>query len=147
MTQHPSPLGYALASLREAPLGAHRGMLPAAMHTLITAILTRIFAHLEQILVLFQAGQLPAPTPRAYAPLLPAATRARHHNTQSRHEPRRGTAPACDPQQIRASIAADQIPPGHVAHRANPRAAPAGSRPCQNSRPSLRSPATHARRR
>ena len=62
MTQQDhSPLGDAIATLRKAPEGPHRGMLPAALHTLITAILTRLFARLEAILRLWQAGECPAP--------------------------------------------------------------------------------------
>ena len=141
MTQHPTPLGDTLASLRSAPLGTHRGMLPAALHTLITAILTRIFARLEQVFLLWQAGQLPAPTVRHRAPNLPAEARPSHHNTPAPREPRQRNAPARDPQQVRAPTPPNRIRPGHPPRRANPRAATAGSRPCRDSVPA------HASRR
>lgn len=51
-----------LAGLRAiTSADAPRRMLPNALHTLIMAILARLFARLEQVFLLWQAGQLPPP--------------------------------------------------------------------------------------
>ncbi len=64
MTTDSSPLGDKIASLRAAPSGADGRMLSNALHTLIAAILARIFTRLEDIFLLWQAGTLPTPQPR-----------------------------------------------------------------------------------
>ena len=56
----PSRLADQLAGLRAAtPSHDGRGMLPAALRALITAIFARIFDRLEQIILLWQSGLLP----------------------------------------------------------------------------------------
>ena len=59
----PSPgLAAQLAQLHHAPLGRETcAWVPAAVQDLIIAWLTRIFASLEQLVRLWQAGQLPSP--------------------------------------------------------------------------------------
>lgn len=108
MTQHPSPLGDAIANLRKAPAGTHRGMLPEALHTLITAILARIFARLEAILRLWQAGELPTPTPRhrAAAP----ARQASNRQTSAPQRARRRATIAKPVGRISAAPS-DSLPP------------------------------------
>ena len=64
MLIHSSPPGDRIASLRAAPSGADGRMLPAALHSIIMTCLARIFARLEQIFLLWQAGTLPAPLAR-----------------------------------------------------------------------------------
>ena len=64
MLIHSSPPGDRIASLRAAPSGADGRMLPAALHAIIMTCLARIFARLEQIFLLWQAGTLPAPLAR-----------------------------------------------------------------------------------
>ena len=72
MLIQPTPLGAQIATLRTAaataPSGAAGRMLPACLHTMIAAILARIFGRLEQIFLLWQAGLLPpSPAPRSHA--------------------------------------------------------------------------------
>ena len=58
------------AGLRASPTtpNADTRILSAALHTLIAAIFARIFARLEQFLLLWQAGNLPATPARQIAP-------------------------------------------------------------------------------
>jgi len=60
---HPPPsLADQFGSLRKAAGGdSARGWLPASVHALITAFLTRIFGQLEQLFLLWQSGDLPIP--------------------------------------------------------------------------------------
>ena len=61
-----SPLAGQLAGLRAAiTSNDDRGWLSASLHAMIAAIFARIFDRLEQILVLWQSGQLPPPQPNA----------------------------------------------------------------------------------
>ncbi len=115
MTQHPAPLGDVIASLRKAPAEAPRGMLPAALHTLITAILTRIFARLEALLLLWQTGE--RPTPRHRAPKIPAKPRVSYRRTRSAREYRQ--AKTHNPPQLGAPA---RIRARYPLHPANPRA-------------------------
>ena len=60
METQPPPLAAQLAGLRAATTSNDdRTMLPAALHALIAAIFARLFDRLEQILLLWQSGQLP----------------------------------------------------------------------------------------
>ena len=79
-----TPLGAAIASLRlaTAPSSGACGMLSNALHAMIAAIFARIFGRLEQIILLWQAGNLPAPPTR----------RPRPHATPEFH-----TAQPCPP--------------------------------------------------
>ncbi len=64
MSLKPSPLADQLAGLRAATTAnAERGWLPASLHALIMAIFARIFGRLEQLLLLWQSGTLPAAQP------------------------------------------------------------------------------------
>ena len=77
MSSQPTPsLADTFASLSfNAPPGAGRRITSKSLDALIAAIFARIFARLEQILRLWQAGTLPVPAPRARAthPHPPAA--------------------------------------------------------------------------
>ena len=65
METRPTPLANQLAGLRAAiTSNDDRGWLPTALHAVIAAILARIFGRLEQLILLWQAGTLPAPAPR-----------------------------------------------------------------------------------
>ena len=69
MSLHPPRLSDRRAPMRPAaPSGAARRMLPISLHAIIAAIFARIFARLEQILALWQAGTLPLPPARKSAP-------------------------------------------------------------------------------
>ena len=79
-----SPLADQFAGLRAAPTADNGSiMLPAALHALIAAIFARIFARLEDLLRLWQSGQLPPPkthpvssrTPRQTPRRTPTAAR------------------------------------------------------------------------
>ncbi len=90
MEPHPSPLSDQAAGLcsnAQAPR-EDRALLPAALHTLIAAVLARLFDRLEQLLQAWLAGTLappPArnntphtsnPTPRQRRPAIRAPRRA-----------------------------------------------------------------------
>ena len=111
LTQTPSP-GDRIASLRAAPPGAGRRIASNALHTLITAILARLFARLEQILALWLAGNLPPPKPapkhrhpeRSEGPTLPPrSTHARSRQRAPR--PESATPPRADSTASHAKIA------------------------------------------
>ncbi len=106
MSVQPTPLGAQIASLRKAgtaPSGADRRMLSAALHALIAAIFARIFDRLEQILLLWQSGQLPAPLIRAPR----AATAPRQHLAKPRRHraSQRSRAPLPKPQAAKRPCA------------------------------------------
>ena len=66
------PLATQFAGLRAAvtvPSGAAHSCLPACLQALIAAIFARILGRLDQILLLWQAGLLPAPPIRQIAHL------------------------------------------------------------------------------
>ena len=86
MKPHPPGLAGQLAQFRaSAPAEAGCGTVSAALHALIAAIFARIFTRLEQILALWQSGDLPSPAIRLAASTKPA----RHHKS-----PRRTARPA-----------------------------------------------------
>ena len=69
-----SPLGAQIANLKTVTTARQtRARLPDVLHILIAAILARIFDRLEQIIALWQSGNLPAPSPRRPNPSAPAA--------------------------------------------------------------------------
>ena len=76
----PSPgLAAQLAQLHHAPLGREKcAWVPAAVHDLIITWLTRIFASLEQLVRLWQAGQLPPPPIRTAVPRTDRQNTPRH---------------------------------------------------------------------
>ena len=115
MENKPTPLADQLAGLRAASAANDdSGWLPAALDALITACLMRIFARLEQILLLWKSGHLPLPAiPRPSqrpAPLLnrqPAELRAQRESGPfaSRRPPHPFAPPAgsaAPPQDSRA---------------------------------------------
>ena len=76
MTSTEPTLTQELARLRQsAEADDAHGWLPAALHALIMACLARIFGRLEQVFLLWTAGDLPPPRP--ITP--PAAMRAPSH--------------------------------------------------------------------
>jgi len=106
MKSHSSPLGDAIAKLRDsAQEDSAQFCLTAAVHAVIMACLARIFTHLEQIFLLWKSGQLPAPQPRG-AIIHPSATPSKAPGPKRRrHAPRhpdsarnRIDAPRADPQ-------------------------------------------------
>ena len=142
----PTPLAIQVAGIA-ADLHAtaeHRAAqagVVAALHALILATLARLFTCLEDLVTLWQSGQLPAPAPRlrhrqnqpAAAPAAikrPAANRAAPAAPPRPHSPNpaRAPAPACiaTPPAIRLTCtrAAPQRPlsPHSLANR--PRAGP-----------------------
>ena len=68
-----------------------RAWLPAAVHAVITAILVRLFGRLEQMLLLWQSGTLPAlpsrDTPHRAAAVAPRHRPARRIARRTRHTP------------------------------------------------------------
>ena len=65
MSIQPPPLATRFASLHTNIAACpNRGWLPRSLHALILAALARIFGRLEQLLLLWQAGTLPAPQSR-----------------------------------------------------------------------------------
>ena len=142
METHPTPSADQLAGLRAATTSNDdRGMLPAALHALIAAIFARIFKRLEQVLLLWQSGNLPAlPPPRPAHP-------NQHHsaNTNSacalptpRHQPRpaRSAAPHGSPQDTQRAAQ-------HRAATAMPAPNPAA---ITSSKPATASPPPHPAR-
>ena len=64
-----SPLGAQIANLQTAIAARETcAWLPATLHAMIAAIFARIFGRLEQILLLWQSGNLPLPQTRSTAP-------------------------------------------------------------------------------
>ena len=120
MSVHPTPLGAQIASLRKAgtaPPGADRRMLSKSLHALIAAIFARIFDRLEQILLLWQSGQLPAPPIRAPR----AATLPRQHPAKPRRHRAR--------QRIRTPLTKPQAPNRHRAPNPPATSAPFATTP------------------
>ena len=108
MEPHPTPLADQLAGLRAAaaPSGADCGMLPAALHAVIAAILARIFAGLERVFLLWQAGLLPTPAARHISPpSRPSEPRPRQLSPRragKRHAARKHAGVAVLPRTIAA---------------------------------------------
>ena len=124
MKNHPpSPLAAHCAGLHQVALaGTRGGMLRFSLHTMIAAILARIFARLEHLIQLWQTGQLPP---------LPQAT----SRTQSPH-PDSAQTPAARAHTPRTRRTAN--------HRARTTAAPgpAHKRPTRHQPPPAQNPAT-----
>ena len=84
--EKPTPLSEAIASLRTATQAdAARGI-----HALILALLAKLFTRLEQMIQLWQSGQLPTPQPRVNTTsktIHPATTPPQEPTT--RHAPSR----------------------------------------------------------
>ncbi len=81
MSVHPTPLAQQVAHIRGAILTQEKCVwIPAVVHALIIACLARIFGRLEEMIRLWQSGQLPLPpAPRPYAPRAACATPRVHH--------------------------------------------------------------------
>ncbi len=136
MESQPPSLSEQLAGLRitaRAPLETC-AWIPGPIHTLIIAALARIFARLEQLFALWQAGSLPAPAPHQQR-------RAPHHPVESprhRAQPsprRRAPSRIATTQPIRAQ-------PNRVRRPINQPAVPARSHAL---RPPTRPPRSTAR--
>ena len=132
MSVKPTPLGTQIASLRKAgaaPSGADRGRLSTALHTLIAAIFARIFDRLEQILLLWQAGQLPKPVVRQR----PQA-KTEHHKTTKQY---RGIAPRRRAKSVARPLRAKCVT-NHVRTPIDTRTNPASVAPPCRPRPRSR---------
>ena len=95
MKTHPSSLGDQIARMHDAVHAQERCVfIPAAIHALIIACLDRIFGRLEQLVLLWQTGQLPVPAPRQQTlpairqHSLPRARAARNLRRRTRARPR-----------------------------------------------------------
>ena len=122
MLIQPPSLTDQCATLRSpAPSGAC-GMLSNALHAMIAAIFARIFGRLEQIILLWQAGNLPTPatrpmsTPR-HLDIRSAAKDSRFLPHPPKHHPEhaarqtRPTPPACaEPSPARHPLRAPRTP-------------------------------------
>ena len=117
--QTPS-LGDALAGLRHTVQAPREKcvFLPAPIQAVIAAIFARIFGRLEQILLLWQAGQLPAPQPRepreAAARPTPVARSGTRHSLARHPSARQAPDSIQPPARARRAIT-------HRAAPANPR--------------------------
>ena len=102
MDNQPPALSEQIAGLRRAVQAAPAAAwLPATLHALIIACFARLFTRLEQMLQLWQSGDLVIPeTP----------TRA---TTKSAHRRRAPSAPRRHSRHIRARQAATQAAPRH----------------------------------
>ena len=112
-----SSLAADLALLRStAPAVDDRGWLPASLHALIAAIFARIFERLEQLLQLWQSGDLPNPSrqPTAEEPRTPRITAGGPQSPRHRTKRARSSAIA---RQFTALIPATPPPPGPSSHR------------------------------
>ena len=140
MSIQPPPLATRFASLH-ATIAAcpYRGWLPRSLHALILAALARVFGRLEQLLLLWQAGQLPTPKSRPperrEGPTLPSSPRQPKATGITRRAHTRHNA-TCH-SAARAPFGLAAIP------ASNPSAAPSAAiKPGPHSRPApIRAPA------
>jgi len=80
MPPHPTPLAEGVSALRRAAETAPaHGWIPAPIHQLLMALLTRLFGRLETMIALWQAGQLP--------PQAPGSPRTQTARTQTTRPP------------------------------------------------------------
>lgn len=86
----PRPTPGAPIALHPPRKGAleNRALLPAVIHTLIAAAFARLFARLEQLLLLWQSGALAPPPPRTPAPR-PIAVTSTRPQSAARHRSQR----------------------------------------------------------
>ena len=134
MDSHSPALSEQIAGLRRAVQAAPAAAwLPATLHALIIACFARLFTRLEQMLQLWQSGDLVIPeTP----------TRA---TTKSPHRRRAPSAPRRHSRHIRARQAATQAAPRHPRAIRNtaaipPTAARQRPRPARDPPPPAASP-------
>ena len=124
MLIQPSPLGAQIASLHIAIKARETcAWLPDAVHALIAAIFARIFDRLEQIILLWQSGTLPAP---ALQRSQPRGARRQSADVSSRHPANR-------------SKSARKAPIG-TPRRVRTRAATAASNPAASIQPAIHKP-------
>ena len=134
MDSHSPALSEQIAGLRRAVQAAPAAAwLPATLHALIIACFARLFTRLEQMLQLWQSGDLVIPeTP----------TRA---TTKSPHRRRAPSAPRRHSRHIRARQAATQAAPRHPRAIRNTAAIPPSAarqrpRPARDPPPPAASP-------
>lgn len=118
MTSTPPTLTQELAGLRQsAEADDAHGWLPAALHALIMACLARLFARLEQVFLLWTAGDLPPQRPTTPRPITPPTTRApsrpRTHRAsrQPRTRPSARTTKHATPRQTTVTTPAPSLTP------------------------------------
>ena len=144
-------LGDKFAGLREiAQAGPeNRAFFPAAIHALIMACFAGIFARLEQLLALWQAGNLPVPasrhaTPQAVrhhagqtvrAPAMPAARLPRSSTRAAQAAPQRAARPAA--RHITQAVI-PPLPATPPAARPRTRDPPARPAPTPSPNPAVR---------
>ncbi len=134
MKANPSPLSDQCAALRRAAQDAIAPCwVPESVYALIVACLVRLFARLEEMVLLWQSGDLPAACARRRrAPFAPKSPPARRHaaaHARSHHKSARAQAnPAPRPSHRPAGFA-------RARHRA-----PGQSRPSHRPRRTARAP-------
>ena len=134
MKANPSPLSDQCAALRRAAQDATAPCwVPESVYALIVACLVRLFARLEEMVLLWQSGGLPAPSARPRrAPLAPKTPPARRYSAapaRSRHKSARAREnPARRPSHRPTGFA-------RARHRA-----PSQSRPTHRPRRTARAP-------
>ena len=95
-------LGDKIARLRDTAQAPEENCawIPDAIHALIMAALARIFTRLEQMIRLWQAGQLPPPQGHDPASATPSPTRHNHVRRAANRQPRVARArPARHPER------------------------------------------------
>ena len=110
MSIQPTPLGDRFTRINQALQAQEKcAWVPAAIHTLIMAILARLFGRFDQMLQLWQAGALPAPPIRAIPNDTPGDDpthrQCRPATRAPRHRPRPATRQAESAQHLRARMA------------------------------------------
>ena len=117
MDSHSPALSEQIAGLRRAVQAAPAAAwLPATLHALIIACFARLFTRLEQMLQLWQSGDLVIPeTPTRATTTRATTTRATttRATTKSPHRRRAPSAPRRHSRHIRARQAATQAAPRH----------------------------------
>ena len=108
MEQTPPSLGDRIATLRMQALARENCVyIPDAIHALIIACLARIFARLEDLVRLWQAGALPLAAPRATKRPKTARRRSPRIRGRRASRPRRTRAP----EAFARPIDAGRVPP------------------------------------
>ncbi len=134
MSRHP-PRGAQIATPQTRPLGQETcARLPAALDALIAAIFARIFARLEQLLALWQSGNLPPPPIRR--PQSPTRTAA-PHPPALRTRPHFARASAPSAGVIPRKVKRPRRPAGPPAAPNPPISPPRGTAPCLPPRPGI----------
>ena len=121
MSFEPSLLANGLAGLRATTTSNDdRGWLPASLHALIMAIFARIFGRLEQLVLLWQAGTLPAAQPATATPARTPRPPAQQSNpaiprapTRARPSPLDTPSPAPRPPTCAINITPSAAPAPH----------------------------------